>query len=349
MSSSTSNGRAVKKQKLNDQDGLLQQYQETIAQLPKVIQKKLNSTTVEFPNAGFVRRNKTLKDDLKTMERLLSILKNQKATHNKSTNDSSHQQTDQKDKQIGYRLSDVSGGYYSLPVPAVNEVDDEPFPDDFNWVDSIFWQVDVPGIAEPIGCKCIGFMYTKKKRLKSGMTENVPFVHECNRNCSCDESCINRLVQHQTQLPLELFKTKEKGWAVRTNQFIPKGSFVFEYAGEVIDNDEAEDRGEEYDKKRCSYLFDLDYLNSERCLSIDALSHGNTARFVNHSCDPNLYIVPVEIDVIGHKIYHVGLFSKRDISPHEELTYDYKYKLLDNSSNTIHCHCGAANCRGRLV
>lgn len=33
--------------------------------------------------------------------------------------------------------------------------------------------------------------------------------------CSCDDRCLNKVVQFPMQVRLEIFKTKEKGWGVR--------------------------------------------------------------------------------------------------------------------------------------
>jgi SET domain-containing protein len=59
-----------------------------------------------------------------------------------------------------------------------------------------------------------------------------------------------------------VFKTEHKGWGVRTLQAIPKGSFVCDYVGEVIDQHKAEQVGKIYDAKKRSYLFDLDILQN---------------------------------------------------------------------------------------
>ena len=48
-----------------------------------------------------------------------------------------------------------------------------------------------------------------------------------------------------------------KGWGVRSPDFIPKGSFVCEYIGEYISDDEAESRGIQYDKQKMSRLMDV--------------------------------------------------------------------------------------------
>lgn len=103
---------------------------------------------------------------------------------------------------------------------------------------------------------------------------------------------------------------------MRTEEDIPKATFVTEYVGEMISSEVAERRGMRYDRSRVSYLMDLDVegrdnrywsvfhtlflfslhflclIEDHLCftLSIDAMIQGNTSRFFNHSCLPNLVI-----------------------------------------------------------
>ena len=67
----------------------------------------------------------------------------------------------------------------------------------------------------------------------------------------------------------KVFKTKNKGWGLRTLEPIPKGSFVGEYLGEIISAEEAERRGQIYDAQKQSYLFDLDLEDKENCLRFE--------------------------------------------------------------------------------
>ena len=45
-----------------------------------------------------------------------------------------------------------------------------------------------------------------------------------------------------------------KGWGIRSPELIPRGSFVCEYVGEYIFDDEAESRGIRYDNQKMSRL-----------------------------------------------------------------------------------------------
>ncbi|ROT63450.1 trithorax [Penaeus vannamei] len=74
---------------------------------------------------------------------------------------------------------------------------------------------------------------------------------------------------------------------------------------------------------------------------IDATMHGNAARFINHSCDPNCYSRVV--DILGKK--HIIIFALRRILRGEELTYDYKFPIEEDK---IPCTCGTRRCRKYL-
>jgi SET domain-containing protein len=72
---------------------------------------------------------------------------------------------------------------------------------------------------------------------------------------------------------------------------------------------------------------------------IDGHALTNTARFANHSCDPNCYTLST-----ARTIWIVAL---RDIIPGEELTYNYGYGPEDYAAHP--CHCGAALCCGYML
>ena len=67
-------------------------------------------------------------------------------------------------------------------------------------------------------------------------------VYECTPKCASAANCRNRNVQHGVHASLQVFRTAKKGWGVRALHALPRGSFVCEYAGEVIRDDEAERR-----------------------------------------------------------------------------------------------------------
>ena len=52
---------------------------------------------------------------------------------------------------------------------------------------------------------------------------------------------------------------------------------------------------------------------------IDANNYGNIARFINHSCTPNLTPVKVFASHQDLRFPHIALFANRDIKKGEEL------------------------------
>jgi SET domain len=62
-------------------------------------------------------------------------------------------------------------------------------------------------------------------------------------------------------------------------------------------------------------------------------------RHVNHSCDPNAYLVYVESSC--------WLVARRNIAESKEITIDYSINLVNGS--TWPCNCGAKRCRRVVV
>ena len=168
----------------------------------------------------------------------------------------------------------------------------------------------------------------------------------------CGYECKNRLVQRGPKYRLEVIRCMErhtliaKGWGVRSPDFLPKGSFICEYIGEYISDDEAESRGIRYDNQKMSRIMDVvgDGKDVVR-MCIDATHFSNLARFLNHSCDPNCYKQRILCDHMS-RLPRIAFFTLRDIQPLEELTYDYGY--ADVPGKTVPCLCGSWNCKKLL-
>ena len=69
--------------------------------------------------------------------------------------------------------------------------------------------------------------------------------------------------------------------------------------------------------------------------ALDATDSKRGFRFINHSCDPNVFIrcTPARAE----------FYARRAIRRGEELTCDYGES---QHNGTLPCRCGAANCRG---
>ncbi|CBI21273.3 hypothetical protein VitviT2T_022130 [Vitis vinifera] len=291
----------------------------------------------------------------------------------------------------GLVCEDISGGQEDIPIPATNLVDDPPFaPTGFTYCNSIKVSKSVKLPSNAIGCNCKGTC-TDPRTCSCAMLNgsDFPYVHrdggrlieakdvvfECGPKCGCGPGCLNRTSQRGLKYRLEVFRTPKKGWAVRSWDYIPSGAPICEYKGILMRTDELDNVSDN------NYIFDIDCLQTMRGLDgrerrfrdvsmptstddqksesvpefcIDAGSTGNVARFINHSCEPNLFVQCVLSSHHDAKLARVMLFAADNIPPLQELTYDYGYTLdsvmgPDGKIKQMLCFCGAADCRKRLL
>ncbi|KHN85672.1 putative histone-lysine N-methyltransferase set-23 [Toxocara canis] len=212
------------------------------------------------------------------------------------------------------------------------------------------------------GCECVGeclattncscLLYKKDTYTEDGLliesAVDVPII-ECSEECACalnERPCNNRCVQLGVTLPLEVFATRNKGRGLRCRESIRRGRFVIEYIGEVVGAEEVQRRVSPNNYVlTVNECFGAQASEDGRCTTatyIDPSRRGNLARFINHSCNPNLKLVAVRV---GSPLVHVALFADKDIRPFEELTYDYGESALASSVRRKPCHCESENCR----
>ena len=129
--------------------------------------------------------------------------------------------------------------------------------------------------------------------------------------------CRNMGIQRRGQVPLLIGPSRVAGWGAFAPRDIPKNQFLVDYTGELISHQEADRRGQVYDRRASSYLFNL----NDRQV-VDAGRKGNRSRFANHSDSANASarILTVRGD------HHIGIFAKRKIERGEEITFDYRYE-----------------------
>ncbi|XP_050354063.1 probable histone-lysine N-methyltransferase set-23 [Nymphalis io] len=200
------------------------------------------------------------------------------------------------------------------------------------------------------------YLETFKLKEQTG-SHSFPII-ECSKYCKCSEKCGNRIVQNG---PIEaLFVTTcediSKGLGLFTSKFIAKGTFVCEYAGEVITKSEAL-RRQTYNQthSKMNYIFCLnEHVNGNVIQTfIDPSLFGNIGRYINHSCESNCEIIPVRVN---SPIPKLALFSCVDISVNDEITFDYGSSYLSNSTQSISenlnnrktCLCRSTKCRGYM-
>lgn len=260
--------------------------------------------------------------------------------------------------------------------------------DDYEHLDSrVFYSVTkVPGKGCPFteldcfeeGCNCLDLQCTSNcsclkygnnyKSSNDGLVleiekfKNIP-IYECNFQCSCfkymknskenpkkemQKFCQNRNVQYGPIDGLEIFSAGEKGLGLKTKKKLSSGTFICEYAGEVIGVEEAKLRLAK--TKEMNFIFVLkefagNQLRSVTC--VDPTYIGNIGRYINHSCQPNSAVVPIRVNTA---LPWLCIFAIRDIEADEEISYDYSGNCFMDYSNDIlnskkQCFCGSANCR----
>jgi len=140
---------------------------------------------------------------------------------------------------------------------------------------------------------------------------------------------------------LRFGKSLIHGWGVFSDEYINAGDLIVEYRGILIGNALADKKEKEYEKAKIGsdYMFRID---SE--IVCDATHHGNLARFINASCSPNCYTQIITIN--GKK--RIAIYAKKNITPGEELCYDYKFDPEFDESQRICCNCGSDECRGYM-
>ncbi|PTB70399.1 SET domain-containing protein, partial [Trichoderma citrinoviride] len=180
--------------------------------------------------------------------------------------------------------------------------------------------------------------------------QNRIMLYECDdTNCNIGKAhCTNRAFADLTarrarggkyRVGVEVIKTADRGYGVRSNRCFKPHQIIMEYAGEIITEEECERRmNEVYKDNECYYLMSFD-----QNMIIDATT-GSIARFVNHSCNPNCRMI--KWIVSGQP--RMALFAgDRPIMTGEELTYDYNFDPF-SAKNVQKCLCGQPNCRGVL-
>ncbi|KAJ4807327.1 hypothetical protein LUZ62_019893 [Rhynchospora pubera] len=231
-----------------------------------------------------------------------------------------------------------------------------------------------PGAAN---CYCVSENGGWLPYSSSGLlVKQLPLLYECGSGCECTVDCRNRVTQRGVKLNFEVFKTQNCGWGLRSWDPIRAGCFVCEFVGTHLESFKLDNKVLDFNE----YLFCTDQ-QGEKALKwnrgmelatagsgdtcdgkcdepeslpvpvpvINAKEMGNVSRFINHSCDPNLFW---QLVCHGHgdeQYPHVMFFALKHIPPMAELTYDYNGDAEGSRGRAVgtkKCFCGTASCRG---
>uniref|UniRef100_A0A6N2M666 Histone-lysine N-methyltransferase n=1 Tax=Salix viminalis TaxID=40686 RepID=A0A6N2M666_SALVM len=291
--------------------------------------------------------------------------------------------------RAGLILPDLTSGAESKPVALVNDVDEEKGPAYFTYVSTIKYSKSFKLTPPAYGCNCqnacqpgnLNCSCIRKNEGNFPYTTNgvlvcrAPMIHECGPTCPCFPNCKNRASQTGLKVHMEVFKTKDRGWGLRSWDSFRAGTFICEYAGEVIEKvSQVGEEGDDYvfDTSRVYESFKWNYEpglveedgsieaieepNVPSPLVINSKNVGNVARFMNHSCYPNVFWQPVMYENNRESLIHIAFFAMRHIPPMTELTFDYGKSRLgeaaadggSTSRGRRKCLCGAPICRGNF-
>jgi hypothetical protein len=160
-------------------------------------------------------------------------------------------------------------------------------------------------------------------------------------NCKVGLKCCNRKLGQRKFAKCKPAREHGKGWGLTLGASVMKGDLIQEYVGEVIDETTKTQRladwAEEHPNDPNFYVTAL-----KHGWFIDARLNANLSRFINHSCEPNCILLPINVG--GH--VRNSIFAMRDIIAGEFLSYDYQFDT--RQGDRFACRCGARKCRGTM-
>ncbi len=122
---------------------------------------------------------------------------------------------------------------------------------------------------------------------------------------------------------------------------IPKDTEIIEYVGRKVSSEEGTRIAQEHIEKakEDNSLGDVYIFILNDNYDLDGNFEGNTAKYINHSCEPNCYYQIRDERVFIHAL--------RDIKKGEELTFNYEYDLDGFEEHP--CRCGSPRCVGYIA
>ncbi len=266
-------------------------------------------------------------------------------------------------KRLDFHI-DLSNGQEIIPVKFPNKyrtlLDKTTFKVDNSYIINNFIKnkdINDYLLFSEYGCKCdiVNENNDIKCDENCSCINNHQQKYECNINCECSENCNNRIVQKGLNKKLIVkYISKDKGFGVIALQEIKKDDFVCEYVGEIIDKTSANEKMERNKlRRKNNYVLQIREIYNKIIVNtfIDAEEKGNISRFINHSCDPNLYF---DIIRTNYFIPQVAFYAKRDIEIGEEINFSYiENEDKENTVNTWEgirnsskkCECNSVNCK----
>ncbi|GMH29314.1 hypothetical protein Nepgr_031157 [Nepenthes gracilis] len=257
-------------------------------------------------------------------------------------------------RPMGYLTLDISNKKEHVPVFLYNDIDSNHDPMNYEYLPrTVFPAFIYHAASNNVGCDCVsgcmdGCICAKKNGGEIAydhngfLTRGKPLIFECGPSCRCPSYCRNRVTQKGLRIRLEVFRSRETGWGVRTLDLIHAGAFICEYAGVVLTREQADICGMNGDsmiypgrfKERWAEWGDLSQIYPEYVrptspssppldFSMDVSRMRNVACYISHSTSPNLLVQFVLYDHNNMTFPHIMLFAVENIPPMRELSLDY--------------------------
>ncbi|EOY06233.1 SU(VAR)3-9, putative isoform 1 [Theobroma cacao] len=257
-------------------------------------------------------------------------------------------------RPMGYLSLDISMKKEKVPVFLYNDIDSDHDPMYYDYlVNTVFPPYAFGQGSNRTGCECVSgctegcfcamknggdFAYDHNGLLLRGK----PVIFECGNFCQCPPTCRNRVSQHGLRNRLEIFRSRETGWGVRSLDLIQAGAFICEYAGVVLTREQAQVFTMNGDtliypnrfSERWAEWGDLSQIFAEYVrpsypsipplgFAMDVSRMRNVACYMSHSSSPNVLVQCVLYDHNNLMFPHLMLFALENIPPMRELSIDY--------------------------
>jgi len=250
--------------------------------------------------------------------------------------------------------ADISNKKENVAVRLFNDIDDDRDPLNYEYLArTSFPQFVFHQSGQDAGCNCVDgcgdgcfcamknggeFPYT----LQGHLVKGKPLIFECGPFCSCPPHCRNRLTQKGLKYRLEVFRSLQTSWGVRSLDLIQAGTFICEFAGVVLTREQAQLIAMNGDSsiypnrfsERWAEWGDLSQVDPNYVrpsypsippldFSLDVSTMRNVACYISHSSTPNVLVQFVLYDHNNLMFPHLMLFAMENIPPMRELSLDY--------------------------
>ncbi|PWA38064.1 histone H3-K9 methyltransferase [Artemisia annua] len=257
-------------------------------------------------------------------------------------------------RPTGYVHMDMSLKKEKVPVFLFNDIDDNHEPMYYEYLTTSVFPPFVYHLGgKGSGCNCVsdcmGDCFCAKKNggefaydQNGLLIRGKPLIFECGPHCSCPPTCRNRVSQNGVKNRLEVFRSRETGWGVRSLDLIPAGSFICEYTGVILTREQAQLCSMNGDNliypnrfgERWAEWGDLSQIFSDYVrpsypsvppldFALDVSRMRNPACYMSHSSCPNILVQLVLYDHSNLSFPHLMLYAMENIPPMRELSLDY--------------------------